>query len=441
MSRYQYGGQALIEGVLMRGRNALAVALRHPDGSIVWATERLDLGLRARRALKMPFLRGLVLLYDTLVTGTRWLVRSATIQALEEGSEGGSGADGGPSTTTGALGSAISVLRTVLLAPMAWIVGAASDGPYSDPDAAASGPAAATDQPGSSGFRPDQAPAGESPAGEAPAGESPAGEAPAGEAPAGEAPAGKGLGKGYTVAVGGMLLLSLVLGVGLFFLLPLLLAQATVGRVDQGFGLQLAEGGIRIVIFIGYLVLVGRAADVRRTFQYHGAEHMSIHTLEGGDPLTVEAARKYPTAHPRCGTEFLVVVLLVSILAFALIGKLPPLMLVASRVLLVPVIAAVSYEILQLGARHRSHTLVRWLWSPGIWVQMITTRQPTDDMIEVAIVSLQRALIADGAEIPAGSADFHSRPLNPADAEANPSGLPLAVPSELLGSGAELARD
>src|SRR5664280_2018460 len=255
MPRYQYGGQALIEGVLMRGRSALAVALRHPDGSIVWATERLDLGLRARRALKMPFLRGLVLLYDTLVTGTRWLVRSATIQALEEGTEGGSGADGGPGTTTGALGSAISVLRTVLLAPMAWIVGAASDGPYNDPDAAASGPAAATDQPGSSGFRPDQAPAGEAPAGEA----------LAGEAPAGKVPAGEGLGKGYTVAVGGMLLLSLVLGVGLFFLLPLLLAQATVGRLNHGFGLQLAEGGIRIVIFIGYLLLVGRAADVRRT--------------------------------------------------------------------------------------------------------------------------------------------------------------------------------
>ena len=426
MSRYQYGGQALIEGVLMRGRNALAVALRHPDGSIVWATERLDLGLRARRALKMPFLRGLVLLYDTLVTGTRWLVRSATIQALEEGSEGGSGAGGTRGAANGVSGSAMSVLRTVLLAPMAWIVGAASEGPHSDPDPTASGRSAATDQPGPSPSHVYQAPAGE---------------APAGEVPAGEVPAGEGLGKGYTVAVGGMLLLSLVLGVGLFFLLPLLLAQATVGRVDQGFGLQLAEGAIRIVIFIGYLVLVGRAADVRRTFQYHGAEHMSIHTLEGGDPLTVAAARKYPTAHPRCGTEFLVVVLLVSILAFALIGKLPPLMLVASRVLLVPVIAAVSYEILQLGARHRSHTLVRWLWSPGIWVQMITTRQPTDDMIEVAIVSLQRALIADGAEIPAGSSDFHSRPLNPADAEANPSGLPLAVPSELLGSGAEFARD
>src|SRR5664279_3688829 len=267
MSRYQYGGQALIEGVLMRGRKALAVDLRHPDGSIVWATERLDLGLRARRALKMPFLRGLVLLYDTLVTGTRWLVRSATLQALEEDTEGGPGKAGGPGAATGAAGTAMSVLRTVCLAPLAWILGAASDGAHTDPVSA---------EPGRIDAR---------------AGETPAGEAPAGEAPAG----GQGLGKGYTVAVGGMLLLSLVLGVGIFFLLPLLLAQATVGRVDQGFGLQLAEGGIRIVIFIGYLVLVGRAADVRRTFQYHGAEHMSIHTLEGGDPLTVEAARKYPT--------------------------------------------------------------------------------------------------------------------------------------------------
>jgi uncharacterized protein YqhQ len=385
MSRYQYGGQALIEGVLMRGRNALAVALRHPDGSIVWATERLDIGLRARRALKMPFLRGLVLLYDTLVTGTRWLVRSATIQALEDGADGGPGPESGSGAAVGPSGST-SVLRTLLLAPMAWIVGVASDSGYSDPDT--------TPNPGA-------------------------------PKAAGDGPAGQGLGKGYTVAVGGMLLFSLLLGIGIFFLLPLLLAQATVGRVDQGFGLQLAEGAIRIVIFIGYLLLVGRAADVRRTFQYHGAEHMSIHTLEGGDPLTVEAARKYPTAHPRCGTEFLVVVLLVSILAFAVIGKLPPVMLVASRVLLVPVIAAVSYEILQLGARHRSHRLVRWLWSPGIWVQMITTRQPTDDMIEVAIVSLQRALAADGAEIPAGSSDFHSRPLT-AEVDAEPTPTELA---------------
>jgi Predicted metal-dependent enzyme len=211
-----------------------------------------------------------------------------------------------------------------------------------------------------------------------------------------------------------MLVVALVFGVGIFFLLPLFLAQATVGRVDQGFGLQLSEGLIRVVIFIGYLLLVSRAPDVRRTFQYHGAEHMSIHTLEAGDPLTVAAARKYPTAHPRCGTEFLVVVLLISILAFAVVGKLAPVWLVVSRIVLIPVIAAVSYELLQLGARHRDRALVRWLWSPGIWVQMITTSQPSDDMIEVALVSLERALIADGNEIPPGSAVLACRPLSPA---------------------------
>jgi uncharacterized protein YqhQ len=390
MARYHYGGQALIEGVLMRGRNALAVALRHPDGSIVWATERLDLGLRARRAMKMPFLRGLVVLYDTLVTGTRWLVRSATLQALalESGEGEKPGKSGDASASVGGL---LATLGLVFAGPAMCAAGDGGAGSGAGPGAGSgAGPGAGSGASDTAYTDPDAA-----------SSTSPA------------APGEQGLGKGYAVAVGGMLLISLAVGIGIFFLLPLLLAQATVGRVDQGFGLQLSEGLIRVVIFIGYLLLVARASDVRRTFQYHGAEHMSIHALEGGDPLTTASARKYPTAHPRCGTEFLVVVLIVSILAFAVVGKLPPLWLIVSRVILVPVIAAVSYEILQLGARHRGHALVRWLWSPGIWVQAITTRQPTDDMIEVAIVSLERALIADGGEIPAGSAVLACRPLNP----------------------------
>jgi uncharacterized protein YqhQ len=348
----------------MRGRNALAVALRHPDGSIVWASERLDLGLRARRALKMPLIRGLVLLYDTLVTGTRWLVRSATLQAdVPDGESGASGAAGKAGVT-----SAVSALTSLSLLPVGLCAARASGGSPDDADAAYTDPDS-------------------------------------------QAPAAPSMGAGYTVAVGGMLLIALVAGIGIFFLLPLFIAQATVGRVDQGIGLQLSEGLIRVVIFVGYLLLVARASDVRRTFQYHGAEHMSIHTLEAGDPLTVENAHKYPTAHPRCGTEFLVVVLIVSIVAFALLPKLSPIGLLASRVVLVPVIAAISYELLQFGARHRNLFIVRALWSPGIWVQMITTRQPSDDMIEVAIVSLQRTLEADDAEIPAGSAQLVSRPL------------------------------
>jgi uncharacterized protein YqhQ len=370
MARFQYGGQALIEGVLMRGRNALAVALRHPDGSIVWATERLDLGLRARRAMRLPFIRGLVVLYDTLVTGTRWLVRSATIQALGLEAEERKAA-----AAKGSGGGFAASLLTMAVAPLGLGLCAASSGspaapggtPYTDPDAVSPDPAGGAEQ---------------------------------------------GLGKGYTAAVGGMLLLSLALGIGIFFLLPLFIAQVTIARYDQGFWMQLFEGFVRVVIFIGYLVLIGRTADVRRTFQYHGAEHMSIHALEAGDPLTPEAARRYPTAHPRCGTEFLVVVLIVSILAFAIVGSQTPLWMIVSRVALVPLIAAVSYEVLQLGARHRRHALVRWLWSPGIWVQKITTRQPSDDMVEVAIVSIQQALIADGVEIPAGSAVLPCRPLS-----------------------------
>jgi len=362
MARFQYGGQALMEGVLMRGRHALAVALRHPDGTIVWASESLDEGLRAHRIFRLPFVRGLVVLYDTLVTGTRWLVRSATLQAAAILADDVSDSPAGGSKAEAAVADPTLTSATAPAAGPATTIGSAS----------------AVGQGGSSSGRPEE-----------------------------------GLGKGFGLAVGVMLLLSLVAGIGIFFLVPLLLAQATVGRVDRGLGLQLSEGLIRVAIFIGYLMLTARAADLRRVYQYHGAEHMSIHALEAGDPLTTDAVRRYPTAHPRCGTEFLVVVLLVSIIAFALIGNLPPLLLIASRVALVPVIAAVSYELLQLGARHRSHAIVRWLWSPGIWVQKITTRQPTDEMIEVAIVSLQRALVADGAEIPAGSAVLFSRPLSP----------------------------
>jgi uncharacterized protein YqhQ len=138
---------------------------------------------------------------------------------------------------------------------------------------------------------------------------------------------------------------------------------------------------------------------------------MTIHALEAGDPLTVTEVRKYPTAHQRCGTEFLVVVILLSIIAFSLVGRQTPIVMVVSRILLIPIIAAVGYEILRFGARHRSNPLVRALLYPGLLVQKITTKQPSDDMIEVAIVSMEQALEADGEAVPDGSADFEREPL------------------------------
>ena len=309
MPRYSYGGQALIEGVLMRGRDAIAVAFRHPDGRIVYATERLDSGFHGSRWAKMPFLRGLIVLYETLIVGTRWLVRSASLQAAGSGEEGEESVE---------------------------------------------------------------------------------------------------LGKG-SIAL--MLGLTLLAGIGIFFLLPLLIASATTANIDNGVVQHLVEGLIRVAIFIGYLLLISQAEDIRRVFQYHGAEHMTIHALEAGDPLVPEAIRKYPTAHSRCGTEFLVIVIALSIVAFSLVGRQEPLVMIGSRILLIPVIAAIGYEILKWGARHRGNAIVRTLMYPGILVQMITTKQPTADMIEVAIVSMEQALEADGEALPAGSGTLARAPL------------------------------
>jgi uncharacterized protein YqhQ len=136
---------------------------------------------------------------------------------------------------------------------------------------------------------------------------------------------------------------------------------------------------------------------------YHGAEHMTIHALESGEPLTTENVRRYPTAHPRCGTEFLVVLVALSIVAFALIGRQDIVVGSITRVLLIPVLAAVGYEILRWGAKHRANPIVRAIMAPGILVQMITTKRPTDDQIEVAIVSMEQALEADGETVPSGS--------------------------------------
>jgi uncharacterized protein YqhQ len=317
MPRYNYGGQALVEGVLMRGRDAIAVALRHPDGRIVWASERLDSGFHGSRIARLPFIRGLVVLYETLILGSRWLVRSAGLQAQEEGVE---------------------------------------------------------------------------------------------------------LGKGGIAA---MLIVTLVAVVGIFFLLPLFVASTATGS-QSDLVQHLVEGGVRVLLFVAYLLLISRSGDVKRVFMYHGAEHMTIHALEHNDPLTTENVRRYPTAHQRCGTEFLVIVIVLSILAFSLVGSQQPMVLILSRIALIPIIAAVGYEILRFGAKYRSNPIVHVFFLPGIWVQAITTKQPTDDMIEVAIVSMEQALQADGEPLPDGSATFARAPLDPI---APPASLQVEPPA------------
>ena len=306
MARVDYGGQALLEGVLMRGRAAVGVAFRHPDGSIVATGEPLDSILHRSRYARAPFFRGVVLLYETLVIGTRWLMRSGSLQAEGEGQEMGRG--------------------TILV----------------------------------------------------------------------------------TLAI------TLGLAIGLFVLLPLFLAGAATEVAmgpDQALVQHLLEGLIRVLIFVGYLLLVSRSAEVRRVFQYHGAEHMTIHALEHEDPLDLDHVRQYPTAHQRCGTEFLVIFIILSILMFSLLAGQSLLVSIVGRILLVPVIASLAYEILRFGARHRHRLWLRWLYLPGMWLQSITTREPDDSMLEVAIASMREALAANGEEPPAGSWDPPRRPL------------------------------
>jgi uncharacterized protein YqhQ len=208
-----------------------------------------------------------------------------------------------------------------------------------------------------------------------------------------------------------MLLITFGVAIAVFSLLPLFISSVATSGASQGWAQPALEGLIQVGIFLGYLTLVSRAPDIHRVFQYHGAEHMTIHALEAGDPLTVDEVRKYRTAHHRCGTEFLVILVLLSIFAFSLVGKQEPLVMIGSRFLLIPVLAAVGYEVLRFGARFRSNPLVRVIMYPGILVQMITTKRPTDDMIEVAITSMQEALAADGNEVPLGSTLFERDPL------------------------------
>ena len=282
----------------MRGRNAIGVAVRGPEGQIFGATEQLNSILHRNRFARAPFFRGVVVLYETLVIGTRWLMRSGSLAAAGEGVAMGRGV------------LAVTFFITIAFA------------------------------------------------------------------------------------------------VGLFVLLPLFLAQAATNAAIAGGQVlvqHLLEGVVRVLVFVGYLLLVSRSNEIQRVFRYHGAEHMTIHALEHDDPLTIERVRRYPTAHPRCGTEFLVVFIIVSILLFSLLAGTEFWVAIVGRILLIPVVAAVSYEVLRWGARRRENWAVRWLFLPGIWLQAITTRQPDDSMIEVAIASMNEALAADGETPPEGS--------------------------------------
>jgi uncharacterized protein YqhQ len=285
---FHYGGQAVIEGVMIRGKEGVAISVRQPNGEL--NVERQPLAsIYKGRLREMPLIRGIIALVETLVLGTQSLLHSAQIAAAEEVGE-----------------------------------------------------------------------------------------------------------KIPTAVLWGTVAVSLALGVVLFFMVPLFATRYLIDPyIESALLSSIFEGLIRIGIFIAYLKVISLIPDIKRVFAYHGAEHKVVNAYEAGVPLDVESVKKYPTAHARCGTAFLFIVLIVAIFVFALVPQPTLWIRILSRIALIPVIAVISYEIMKFGAGHINNPVVRILLAPGLLLQTITTREPDDSQIEAAISALNEVIKID----------------------------------------------
>jgi uncharacterized protein YqhQ len=292
MDKIHVGGQAVIEGVMMRAPRALAIAVRRPDGEITVKKEEVIPLSERFPVVKLPVVRGAVAMFQSLVVGIKALNFSANEAIAEEDESGGEKKD---------LSS--------------W-------------------------------------------------------------------------------AMAGTMAVALGFGVLLFFVMPLYLTKLLIPIIgDSNIVFNLIDGVIRVIVFLLYIVSISRMQDIQRVFQYHGAEHKSIFAFEAGDELTVENVRKYSRLHPRCGTSFLLIVMVVSIVIFSMIPKLWPFYMKAgSRIFLLPLIAGISYEFLKWSAKNDSTPMVKMIITPGLALQKLTTREPDDSQMEVAIRSMEEAL-------------------------------------------------
>lgn len=298
MEKINIGGQAILEGVMMRAPRAMAIAVRRPNGEIVVKREQMPPLSERYPIVKLPILRGAVALFTSLILGIKALNFSANEALEEEVDENGESKK--EELTSWALAGTMAVAF---------------------------------------GF-----------------------------------------------------------GIALFFFLPLYLTKLLVPIIgDHNVIFNLVDGVIRVIIFLIYIWSIARMKDIQRVFQYHGAEHKTIFAFEAGAELTIERVKAFSRLHPRCGTSFLLIVMLVSIGVFSLIPKVWPFAYKAlSRVVLLPLIAGISYEFLKWSAKNDQHPLVKLVITPGLALQRLTTREPDDDQIEVAIRSVKEALDENG---------------------------------------------
>jgi uncharacterized protein YqhQ len=290
------GGQAVIEGVMMRGLTGYSVAVRQPDGGIAIRKDKLVAITAKYPFLKTPVLRGSVVLIQSLILGIRALNYSASVSSAGE--------DGEPEMSNWAIASSM--------------------------------------------------------------------------------------------------LMALVLGIGLFILAPLGLTNLIRHYLlpEMGnFAYNAIDGVIRAVFFFIYIASISLMDEIKRVFQYHGAEHKTVYTFEANEELTVENARTKSTLHPRCGTSFLLFVMAISILVFSLIPSSAHFLVkFGARVVLIPLIAGLAYEIIRFSARHLTNPVCKVLIRPGMWLQRITTKEPDDQQLEIAIIALKEALLYDAIE-------------------------------------------
>jgi len=291
-----YGGQAVLEGVMMRSPSSWAVAVRTPEGDITEVVNEITSPMQRRRLWRLPVVRGVIALGESLAIGFRALAISANVATQERDEHG--------------------EIKTQI---------------------------------------------------------------------------GRG-----------QIIFSFALAIGFALMLfkvgPALLTSWLPIESTEFF--VVVEGLIRVSVFIGYIALISLLPDLRRVFQYHGAEHKTINALESGAELTPEKVQKFSLIHPRCGTAFLLWVMVIAIFVFAFVGRPVWYWLILSRILLLPVIAGLAYEVIRFAGKHQSNRLLMTLLAPGLWLQRLTTREPTDDQVEVSIRALRRVLEREEAETP-----------------------------------------
>ncbi len=329
--KISYGGQAVLEGVMMRGRTFMSVAVRAPDKSIVVTSRPLPKHLYGGIIQKIPLARGMTMLWDALGLGMQALMFSADVQMAGEGE---------PDARPGESAASLSK-------PLAWT----------------------------------------------------------------------------TVVV------ALAFGIGVFFVTPLAvvgLAERLLGGASSLWS-NLAEGVIRLLLLVGYVALIGMMPDVKRVYAYHGAEHMTIHAWEHNDPLDPKHVGRYSPAHPRCGTAFLLEVVAISIVLFAILGTPAWWLRVLSRIVLIPVIAGIAYELLRLGGKYPDSAFMKVVVAPGLLLQALTTRYPDESQMEVAIASMNELLEKEGDQRPLAADDF---------SEVTLDDLPAPIPPLLPPTGA-----